>query len=282
MIKMKTRIARIAMYLFLIIASVISVFPLYWMIIAATNKSVDVTRGTLLPGGYFLENLKAVLASDLGFLNALKNSLVIAVLTTAFAMIISSAAGYAFGVYRSKPKKIAFNIILLSMMVPFAALMVPLFRLFSAFGNIPVLKYISLNTDGAVIIIAVATAFLIFFFRQNTATFPKELIEAARLDGLGELRIFFRIYMPSMKSTYAAAVVVTFMTSWNNYLWPLIALQSENKRTLPLIISAMGSSYTPDYGMMMTAIVISTIPTALIFFFMQKQFVAGMTGSVKG
>lgn len=279
---MKTRIARIAMYLFLIIASVISVFPLYWMIIAATNKSVDVTRGTLLPGGYFLENLKAVLASDLGFLNALKNSLVIAVLTTAFAMIISSAAGYAFGVYRSKPKKIAFNIILLSMMVPFAALMVPLFRLFSAFGNIPVLKYISLNTDGAVIIIAVATAFLIFFFRQNTATFPKELIEAARLDGLGELRIFFRIYMPSMKSTYAAAVVVTFMTSWNNYLWPLIALQSENKRTLPLIISAMGSSYTPDYGMMMTAIVISTIPTALIFFFMQKQFVAGMTGSVKG
>lgn len=279
---MKTRIARIAMYLFLIIASVISVFPLYWMIIAATNKSVDVTRGTLLPGGYFLENLKAVLASDLGFLNALKNSLVIAVLTTAFAMIISSAAGYAFGVYRSKPKKIAFNIILLSMMVPFAALMVPLFRLFSAFGNIPVLKYISLNTDGAVIIIAVATAFLIFFFRQNTATFPKELIEAARLDGLGELGIFFRIYMPSMKSTYAAAVVVTFMTSWNNYLWPLIALQSENKRTLPLIISAMGSSYTPDYGMMMTAIVISTIPTALIFFFMQKQFVAGMTGSVKG
>lgn len=167
-------------------------------------------------------------------------------------------------------------------MVPFAALMVPLFRLFSKFGNIPGLKLVGLNSPGAVVIIAVATAFLIFFFRQNTKTFPRELIEAARIDGLGEFGIFTRIFMPTMKSTYAAAVVVTFMTSWNNYLWPLIALQSPQKRTLPLIISAMGSSYTPDYGMMMTAVVIATLPTALIFFLMQKQFVAGMTGSVKG
>ena len=88
--------------------------------------------------------------------------------------------------------------------------------------------------------------------------------------------------MPTMKSTYAAAIIVTFMSSWNNYLWPLIALQSPEKRTLPLVLSAMGSSYTPDYGMMMTAVVIATLPTALIFFVMQKQFVAGMTGSVKG
>ena len=88
--------------------------------------------------------------------------------------------------------------------------------------------------------------------------------------------------MPTMKSTYAAAIIVTFMSSWNNYLWPLIALQSPEKRTLPLVLSAMGSSYTPDYGMMMAAVVMATIPTALIFFLMQKHFVAGMTGSVKG
>lgn len=270
------------MYLFLIIASIVSVFPLYWMIIASTNKSVDVTKGTLIPGANFIENFNNLMDSSLNYAGAFKNSLVIAVVTTTLAMIISSAAGYAFGVYKTKVKKAVFNVILLSMMVPFAALMVPLFRLFSKFSSIPVLKWISLNTNGAVVIIAVATAFLIFFFRQNTATFPTDLIEAARLDGLGEYGIFFRIYMPSMKSTYAAAIVVTFMSSWNNYLWPLIALQSEDKRTLPLVISAMGSSYTPDYGMIMTAIVISTIPTALIFFCMQKQFVAGMTGSVKG
>ena len=197
-------------------------------------------------------------------------------------MVVSSAAGYAFEVFKSKGRDRVFSIVLLSMMVPFAALMVPLFRLFSKFNKIPVLKWIGLNTTGSVVIIAIATAFLIFFFRQNTKTFPKELIEAARIDGVGEFGIFTKIYMPTMKSTYAAAVVVTFMTSWNNYLWPLIALQSEDKRTLPLVISALGSSYTPDYGMMMTAVVIATLPTALIFFLMQKQFVAGMTGSVKG
>lgn len=278
----KSKIVNGIQYLILTVLSVISVFPFFWMIIAATNRSVDVTKGTLLPGKYLLENLKHLMESDLNYTAAFKNSLVIAVITTVLAMIVSSAAGYAFVVYRSKARERVFNLILLSMMVPFAALMVPLFRLFSKFNSIPGLKLIGLNTMGSVVIIAVATAFLIFFFRQNTKTFPRELIEAARIDGLGELGIFIRIFMPTMKSTYAAAVTVTFMTSWNNYLWPLIALQSEDKRTLPLIISAMGSSYTPDYGMMMAAVVIATLPTALLFFLMQKQFVAGMTGSVKG
>ena len=262
--------------------SVISIFPFIWMIIAITNKSVDITKGTLIPGSYFFENLKKLLASDLQYATAFKNSLVIAVLTTTLAMIISSAAGYAFEVYKTKTRDKVFNFILLSMMIPFAALIVPLFRMFSKFNKVGALKGISLNTHGAVIVVSVATAFLIFFFRQNTKTFPKDLIEAARIDGLGEFSIFFRIFMPTMKSTYAAAIIVTFMTSWNNYMWPLISLQSPDKRTLPLVISALGSSYTPDYGMIMMAVVIATLPTALIFFLMQKHFVAGMTGSVKG
>ena len=278
----KTKAMNVLQYVILTVLSLISIFPFFWMIIAATNKSVEVTKGTLLPGTYFFENLNHLLESDLLYLVAFKNSFVIAVVTTTLAMIVSSAAGYAFEVYKSKTRDRVFNIVLLSMMIPFAALMVPLFRLFSKFNDIPVLSLIGLNSQGAVIIIAIATAFLIFFFRQNTKTFPKELIEASRIDGLGEFRIYTKIYMPTMKSTYAAAIVVTFMTSWNNYLWPLIALQSEDKRTLPLIISAMGSSYTPDYGMMMTAVVIATLPTAILFFVMQKQFVAGMTGSVKG
>lgn len=278
----KSKVLNVLQYIILSVLALISIFPFFWMIIAATNKSVDVTKGTLLPGTYFFENLKTLLNSDLQYLTAFKNSLIIAFVTTALAMLVSSAAGYAFVVYRSKLRDTIFNIVLLSMMVPFAALMVPLFRLFSKFNSIPGLNLIGLNSYGSVVVIAIATAFLIFFFRQNTMTFPKELIEASRIDGLGEFAIFTRVFMPTMKSTYAAAIVVTFMTSWNNYLWPLIALQSEDKRTLPLIISAMGSSYTPDYGMMMTAVVIATLPTAILFFVMQKQFVAGMTGSVKG
>lgn len=279
---MTKKIGTVTQYVFLTIASILSVFPIFWMVIAATNQSVDVTKGTLLPGTYFMENLNSVLGSDLQYITAFKNSLVIAAATTVLAMLVSSAAGYAFVIYKSRARERVFNIILLSMMVPFSALLVPLFRLFSRFNKMGPLKVISLNTSMAVVIIGIATAFLIFFFRQNTQSFPKELIEAARIDGLGEFGIFFRIFMPTNKSCYAAAIVVTFMTSWNSYLWPLIALQSPEKRTLPLVISAMGSSYTPDYGMMMTAVVIATVPTALIFFLMQKQFVAGMTGSVKG
>lgn len=268
-------------YVFLGILSFVSIFPFYWMIMAATNRSIDVTKGTLVPGTYFFENLKTVLASDLQYLNSYGNSIFITVTTTILAMIVSSAAGYAFVVYRSKTRDHIFDFIFASMMVPFAALMVPLFRLFSNFNKLG-LGFIGLNSPGAVIITGIATAFLIFFFKQNTATFPKDLIEAARIDGLGEVKIFLRIYMPTMKSTYAAAIVVTFMNVWNSYLWPLIALQSGDKRTLPLILSAMGTSYTPDYGMMMCAVVLATIPTATIFFLMQKQFVAGMTGAVKG
>lgn len=279
---MTKKVANAGKYVFLSVVSFISVFPLIWMVIAATNKSVDITKGTMIPGTYFMENLKTLLSSDLQYVNAFKNSLIIAVVTTILAMIVSSAAGYAFVVYKSKNRERVFSLILMSMMVPFAALMVPLFRLFSKFSEMGPLKAIALNTPMSVIIIAIATAFLIFFFRQNAQSFPKELIEAARIDGLGEYQIFIKIFMPTMKSCYAAAIVTTFMTSWNNYLWPLIALQSPEKRTLPLILSAMGSSYTPDYGMMMVAVVIATIPTSLIFFLMQKQFVAGMTGSVKG
>lgn len=279
---MTKKITKVLQHVFLMVVSFVSIFPIFWMIISATNKSGDIIKGTLLPGTHFFENIKSLLASDLSYMSAFKNSLIIAVITTVVAMVVSSAAGYAFVVYKSRAREGVFNVVLLSMMVPFAALLVPLFQLFSKFNNMGPFKAIGINTSASVIIICIATAFLIFFFRQNAQNFPKELIEAARIDGLGEYSIFFRMFMPTNKAVYAAAIVVTFMTSWNNYLWPLVALQSSAKRTLPIIISAMGSSYTPDYGMNMAAILIATIPTGLIFFLMQKQFVAGMTGSVKG
>lgn len=270
------KIKNLFKYIFLIIASVVSIFPFLWMFISMTNKSVDVTKGSLLPGTHLIENMKNLFTSDLNFSTSLWNSAKVAVITTILALIISSLAGYGFEIYRSKARDRIFNILLLSMMVPFAALMIPLFRMFSNF------KVFGLNTTASVIIPSISTAFLIFFFRQNTKSFPKDILEAGRIDGLSEFKIFTRIYVPTMKSTYAAAAIITFMNSWNNYMWPLIALQSPEKRTVPLIISTMGSSYTPDYGMIMAGIVIATLPTALVFFLMQKQFVAGMLGSVKG
>ncbi|PZD96674.1 carbohydrate ABC transporter permease [Paenibacillus sambharensis] len=269
---------RIFTYAFLIGASVISIFPFLWMVVSATNKSVDVTKGRLLPGSHLMENIRN-LTSQVDIMNAMMNSLKVSVVTTLLALLISSLAGYGFEVYRSRAKDIVFNILLLSMMIPFASLMVPLYRMFaSASRTVPT---IGIDTLTAVVLPTITTAFLIFFFRQSTKMFPKDMLEAGRMDGLSELGLFFRIYMPTMKTTYAAAAIITFMASWNNYMWPLVVLQSPENQTVPLVISTLGSSYSPDYGVIMSAIVIATVPTALVFFLMQKHFVAGMMGSVK-
>ncbi|MBT2733390.1 carbohydrate ABC transporter permease [Bacillus sp. ISL-7] len=265
-------------YTVLIIASIVSMFPFLWMIVSSTNKSVDVTQGRMLPGSHFIENLHNLL-DTVELVPALMNSAKISILTTILAMLIASLAGYGFEIYKSKSKDFVFNILLVSMMIPFAALMVPLFRMFATISQS--LPIIGIDTMAAVILPTVTTAYLIFFFRQSTKMFPKEILEAGRIDGLSELGCFFRIYVPTMKTTYAAAAIITFMASWNSYLWPLVVLQSPENQTIPLLISNLGSSYSPDFGMIMTAIVIATLPAALIFFIMQKHFVAGMMGSVK-
>ncbi|MDG5853692.1 carbohydrate ABC transporter permease [Clostridium beijerinckii] len=277
---MTSKMNRVFKYIFLSIASFVSIFPFFWMVISATNKSVDVTRGKLIPGHSFMENLNNLFKPELGFASSLVNSAEIAIITTILALLVSSIAGYGFEIFRTKARDRLFNILLLSMMVPFSALMIPLFKFFSNLKSSP-LSFLGVNTLWAVVLPSVCTAFLIFFFRQNTKSFPKEILEAARIDGLGEVGIFFKIFFPTMRTTYAAAAIITFMGAWNAYLWPLIALQSPEKKTVLLIISKLASSYSPDYGLIMMAIVITTLPTAFVFFVMQKHFVAGMTGSIK-
>ena len=125
------------------------------------------------------------------------------------------------------------------------------------------------------------TAFIGKVGQDSFCRFLKDTLEAARMDGLNEYQIFFKIFMPMMKSTYAAAGIFMFMASWNNYMWPLIALQSDTKFTLPLVVANLASGFTPDYGMTMVGIVLSTLPTIIVFFTLQKSFVEGMTGSVK-
>ncbi|MNV64771.1 Lactose transport system permease protein LacG [compost metagenome] len=201
------------------------------------------------------------------------NSALIAFIGTVGTLLLSSMAGFGFEIYHSKGKSRLFGLLMLSMMMPFAAVMIPLFRMFSSLGL--------LNSPTAVILPSITTAFMIFFFLQNTKSFPRELLQAGRVDGLGEWKLFTHIYMPTMKPTYAAAAIITFMNYWNSFLWPLIALQTQEKKTLPLVVSSLASSYNPDYGIIMVAIVITTLPSVLIFFLLQKQFVQGMLGSVK-
>jgi lactose/L-arabinose transport system permease protein len=270
--KRKRRMNEGVQYVFLSVISFISLFPFAWMLIGATNKSMDITMGKLTFGNQLMINFRNLLDSG-DLLVCLRNSVILSIFITTLSMLVCSLAGYGFVVFQSKTKEIFFSIILLSMMVPTSSLVIPMFKMFSGIGI--------LNTKIGVVLPAVSTAFLIFFFRQNTKSFPMETIQSARIDGLSEFGIFVRIFMPMMKSTYAAAAIITFMSSWNNYMWPLISLQTKDQRTLPLLISSLGTAYTPDYGMIMVGIIITTIPSALIFFIMQKNFVNSMMGAVK-
>lgn len=259
-------------YIFLIIICFGSVFPFYWMIMAATNKSADVISGKLTFGLYLIENIKSMLATvKMG--QAFWNSLRTSVLQTVFSIIVCSAAGYGFQIYRDKKKDMLMGILLLSMMIPFASTMIPLFRMFS--------KAKLLNTTVGFILPSISTAFLIFFFRQNSASFPVETIQAARVDGLNEFQIYAQIYCPIMAPTFAAAAIVTFMSAWNNYMWPLIVMQSQKMQTMPLLVTGLTAGYTTDYGLLMLSVTIMTLPTVILFFTQQRRFVEGVVGSVK-
>ena len=228
----------IGMYAFLILVTFISVFPLYWMVSASTNKSVDVSKGVLSFGSHLGENLKNLLANQ-DVWAALVNSFKYAILLTIVSMVICSLAGYGFEIYHDKAKDAVMGVILLAMMVPF------------------------------------------MMFRQSARSFPLDIIEAARLDGLSEIRIFFQMFIPTMKSTYAAAMTITFMNAWNSYMWPKVIMTESKSMTMPMVVANLTEGYVTDYGMLMLAVLICTLPTALVFFILQKSFAEGITGAVK-
>lgn len=150
---------------------------------------------------------------------------------------------------------------------------------------IPLFKMISdmhlLNSAPGFMLPAISTPFLIMMFRQNSRNFPIDVMEAARIDGLTELQIYFRMYMPMMKSTYAAAAVISFMNAWNAYLWPKVIMTDVNAQTMPMLIANLASGYTTDYGLLMLGVLFCSVPTMVVFFILQKQFAEGITGAVK-
>jgi lactose/L-arabinose transport system permease protein len=263
---------RSAVYLFLSIAAFLSIFPFYWMAIGATNASPDIVTGRLSAGGNLFANFQSLLA-QVNLLRIFGNSFFIAIVSTVLTLAVSSLAGYGFEIFRSRIRERLFQLLLLFLSIPFAALMVPLFVMIS--------KAQLTNSFTAVILPTIASIFMIFYFRQATKAFPSELRDAARVDGLKEWQIFLYVYMPTMRSTYAAATIIAFMTAWNNYLWPLIVLQTPDNKTITLVISALTAAYTPDYGVILLATVLATLPTLVIFFLLQRQFVQGMLGAVK-
>ena len=263
----------IPVYLLLVIFSLFCIFPFVWIVIGSTNAAVDIIGGKMTFGPLLFENLQN-LFTKYNMAQALANSVKLTVVTVLATLAITSMAAYGFQMYPSRARERIYAFFLGTMMIPFASLMVPLFQI--------IVKMKLINTHFAIIAVSVASVFMIFFFRQSFVTYPGEIIQAARIDGASEWQIFTRVFVPSMKSTYAAAGIYAFMNSWNAYLWPLIVIQTNEKKTVTLLISSMSSSYTPEYGLIMAAIALATLPSIVLFFALQRQFVQGMLGSVKG
>lgn len=265
-------VSRFFMYAFLVIVSFISVFPLYWAFISSCNNTQQILGGRMIPSTHLMENLRNLFAQQ-DVLTALKNSFATTLLQVVLSLAISSIAGYGFEIYHDKWKDRVMSVLMLAMMVPFVAVLVPLFQLFSKMGL--------LNTWAGFFLPSLATPFLIMYFRNSARTFPKDTIEAARIDGLNEFQIFVRMFVPMMKPTYASAATITFMNAWNSYLWPKVIMQTSNATTMPMLVSNLMGGYVIDYGVVMAGVTICSLPTVIIFFCLQKSFTNAVAGAVK-
>ncbi|MED9820852.1 MAG: carbohydrate ABC transporter permease [Christensenellales bacterium] len=265
-------VTRFFMYAFLIIVSLISIFPLYWAIISAFNNTQQILGGRMLPSTHLMENLRNLFAQQ-NVLLAMKNSIATTVLQVVLSLTVSSIAGYGFEIYHDKFKDGVMSIIMLAMMVPFVAVLVPLFQMFS--------KAHLLNSWVGFFLPSLATPFLIMYFRNSARNFPRDTIEAARIDGLNEFQIFIKMFVPMMKPTYASAATITFMSAWNAYLWPKVIMQTPNSTTMPMLVSNLMSGYVIDYGVVMAGVTLCSLPTIIVFFLLQKSFTNAVAGAVK-
>ena len=251
------------MYGFLNIASLISIFPLVWMVIAATNRSVDVVAGKLTIGGNLFRNYLNLTSSQ----NVWKfffNSAKYAVLTTVLSLFVCSLAGYAFEIYHDKWKDRLFTVILMTMMLPFVALMVPLFQMFS--------KARLLNSTLGFLLPSLSAPLLIMMFRQAAKSFPGEIIEAARLDDAGELKIILRIMIPMARPAIFTIGLLSFISSWNSYFWPLIMTTKDAYRTLPIGVAMLNSQEGGRlWNVLMAGNMFLVVPILIVYLFANKQ-----------
>jgi lactose/L-arabinose transport system permease protein len=262
-------------YILLMLGVILSIAPFYWMVIGSTLPTGEIFRvpPKLFPGNYLAKNFQS-LNESLGILKIFWNSLFIAIVYTFICTLMSAMAGYAFAKFKFKGKNGIFFIILCSLMIPSQVTLIPLFEMMVSFDW--------LNTYKAIILPSLASPFAIYLMRQNMKAVPDSIIEASRVDGAGELRIFFFVVLPVVRPALAAVSIFLFMSQWNSLLWPLITLNSKEMYTLPVALSSLIGLARIDYGQLMLGTTLSTIPIMIFFLILQKHFISGILGgSVK-
>ena len=255
-----------------LLVSVVVLFPLYWMVVVALSSRAELLgdRLRLWPRTLTLENFRQVLSS-FPVATWFGNSVAIALATAVLTVVVSLLAGYAFAQLRFPGSTILFLVALATLMIPVQVIMVALFRLVTRLGLY--------GTYWAVILPTAASAFGIFLARQFILAIPRDLVEAARLDGAGTLRVFTAIVLPLSKPLIAVLFFMSFLQTWNDFAWPLIALKQNELFTLPIGLLYLQGQYASDYGGTMAFALLTVTPTVLLFLVFQRYFVQGFARS---
>ena len=260
----------------LVAIALLSLAPLAWMVSVSFMPRGEASHfpPPFLPSLATLDNYRELFATT-GVARNFLNSVLVAGAITLLSLLVNTMAGYAFAKLRFAGRERIFQVLLAALVVPAQVAMLPLFLLMKQLGLV--------NSYWGVIVPALATVFGIFLVRQYARSIPDELIEAARIDGAGELRIFFQVVLPMLKPVLVTLAIFTFMGAWNDFMWPLIVLTDQAHYTLPVALAALSREHIMDVEMMMAGAVVTVLPVLALFLLLQRYYIQGLLlGSVKG
>ena len=260
----------------LALGALLSLGPLLWMVSASFMPDGQATSlpPDVLPSPATLDQYRT-LFSRLSMGRYLANSILVALLVTSVSLLVNSLAGYAFAKLRFRGRERLFSALLALLVIPAQITMLPLFLLLREMGLI--------NSYLGVAIPGLASVFGIFLIRQYALSIPDELLDAARMDGAGEFRIYWSVVLPVLLPILVTLGIFTFMASWNDFLWPLIVLSDDSRYTLPVALANLSGEHVQDIELMMAGAVVTVLPVMLVFLFLQRYYLRGiMMGSVKG
>ncbi len=272
-----SKIGAFFLYLILIVGALISVFPVYWMFVISTQTREAAFRipPEIIPSDQFFINFNNAL-KQIMFFESMLNSLVIAVLQTVTVLLFCGLAGFAFAKYEFPLRRFLFFFVLATLFVPQQLSLIPNYILMSKLGWI--------NSFKAIVVPGMVNAFGIFWMRQYImSAVSTELIEAGRIDGCSHFRIFWNIVVPIITPALATLGIFTFMNSWNDFMWPLVILKSQDKFTIQITLQQLFNIREGyDYGKIMSATFVATLPLIVVFFMFSRWFISGLTsGAVK-
>lgn len=260
---------QVLIYVVLIAVTAVYLFPILWIIISSFKDGSELFRWppTLWPEEPTLQNyIQAFQAGN--FVRYFANSAFVTVAATIITVIINTMAGYAFAKYRFKGDTFLFVFFIATLMLPLEVLMIPIFQVIKEFHMY--------NSFWGLIIPPAATPAGVFLLRQYFLTVPKDLMEAARIDGASEVRIFVRLMLPAAKPAMSVLAIFSFLWRWNDYMWPLLVIRDTEKYTVQLALANFAGQYTVDWNSMLAMSVVTMIPVLILFLLFQKQFVKGM------